>query len=724
MKTDRRRTALVRSLRGPGELFSGQLQFITVETIMLKLSLVAWLSFSLAWRTTPTACRQTNTPQSIQQMLAAQLQSYMDPKARPCENFYQYACGNWQLQQQEHQEPQEHYSPLNMKWTMDRDRNHGQLLPSDTLALIDHSVNRKLELLLRRRNESFTELSSTVLEQMRQYYRSCKRLKPFNLKKYLQLLTPSNHTQWPSVTRGWRREQFDWITTLGRLRLHGLNGVLFREDVLPRWDDSRTYSIYVNKPSHQETLPMGEGAIIELLLDIGQTKRTANALARQVDVFERKLHRLQQLDDEEGPREMQLGYLATYLPQLRWATFLSQVLTENELDLRSTLIIENIPYLVALSDLVDAESPDIVCSYIMIKWLTFLKQQGPAEISRSECVSSLRRAMPLASSWLVGQQFSDPDSETNVRSLFQRLKLRFGLTLAENRLRLSQPLVNILQQKLSAVHLQMGIVQPEDVENVEQYHTRLDLSDHSFYGNQLTLLRQRVEANHNLLSINLMSSRSSTSSNVSYLAESWEASNSSPLYVRPRNLVIVPHGLLQLPVWHRNISALQQHAVMGFALAHELAHSFDMMGMNYDALGNIMGPVEEIRASSQFRQGLHCLQQQMATGSKWLDEKLADLVALRLTYETFFGVRADKKEPRDPLNPQFSQRQLFFISFAQFFCGSTPVPSLGSHSRTHLEHAVDELRVTQTLANFEEFSREFGCEKKAKMQVSERCRLW
>ncbi|XP_017048382.1 LOW QUALITY PROTEIN: membrane metallo-endopeptidase-like 1 [Drosophila ficusphila] len=715
MMTDRRLTAPVRSLYDPGESLSGQLQSVAFEATMLKLSLVAWLIFSLAWRTTPTACRQTNGAQSVQEMLAAQLQSYMDLGARSCDNFYQFACGNWQIQQLEHQE--QHF-PRDREWARDRGRSQEELLPGDTLGLIDQSVNRRVELLLRRRNETSSELDLRTLQQMRLYYRSCKRLKPYNLKKYLQLLPPGNHSQWPSVSRGWRPEQFDWMTTLGRLRLHGLNGVLLREEVLPRWDDSSAYSVYVNKPSRQQTLPMGEGAVIELLLDIGQTKRTANALARLVDEFERRLHRLQELEDDEGPREMQLGYLVSYLPQLRWLAFLGQLRPEVELDLRSTLIVENVPYLRALSELVEAESPDTVCSYIMLKWLAFLQQQGPAEISRGECVASLRRAMPLASSWLVGQQFSDPDSEAEVRALFQRLKTRFGQVLAENRLRLSLPLVQILQQKLRAVRLQVGFVQPGEEEEVEQYHVSLDLSGNSFYGNQLVLLRHRVEASHSLLTENF------TGSGLRYLAESWEASNSSPLYVRPRNLVLVPHGLLQLPVWHRNDSALRQHAVMGFALAHELAHGFDMSGMDYDALGNIMGPVEEFGTSRQFRQGLHCLQQQMASGSKWVDEKLADFVALRLAYETFFGVRADKREPRDPLVPELSQRQLFFVSFAQFFCGRTPVPSPLPHSRALLDRAADELRVMQTLANFEEFSREFGCEKRAKMQASQRCRLW
>ncbi|KAH8381089.1 hypothetical protein KR200_000094, partial [Drosophila serrata] len=693
---------------------------VTVGTIMLRLSLAAWLLFSLAWRTTPTACRQIRPPQSIQQMLATQLQSYMDTRARPCENFYQYACGNWQIQQEEQNFPRERERDRDRE----RERYQEQLLPTDILEGIDSSLNRRLELLLRRSNGSSIEGDSMVLELMRLYYRSCKRLKPYNLKKYLVLLQPSNLTHWPSVGRGWRPENFDWITTMGRLRLHGLNGALLRMDVLPRWDDSRSYSLYVNKPSRQETLPMGEGAIIELLLDIGQTKRAANALARLVDDFEHKLHRLQDLDDDEGPREMQLGYLATYLPQLRWLSFMRQVRDDAELDLRSTLIIENIPYLRALSELVEAQTPDTVCSYIMLKWLAFLKTQGPAEISRRECVSSLRRAMPLASSWLISQRFFDPDSEPEIRALFRRLKRRFGQTLAENRLRLSPPLVHILQHKIRAMRLQLGFVQLDEQENVEQYYAHLELSDHNFYGNQLELLRQRVVANYDLLSMNSTNLTNSTRGSVSYLAESWDASNSSPLYVRPRNLVLVPHGLLQLPVWHRNISSLQQHAVLGFALAHEMAHGFDMSGIDYDDLGNIMGPVEEIGASKQFRQGLNCMQQQMATGSKWLDEKLADFAALRLAYETFFGVRADQREPRDPLVPQFSQRQLFFISFAQFFCGRTPVSSLRSQSQAHLEHAADELRVMQTLANFEEFSREFGCEKKAKMQASHRCRLW
>ncbi|XP_032592593.1 neprilysin-4 [Drosophila grimshawi] len=696
---------------------------------MLKLSLIAWLLCSLTWRTTPTSCRQTRTAPSIQELLANQLQSYMDTKARPCENFYQYACGNWQLQQEEHTQHTPH-SQHQQQQQQQQQEQQEQIQPSDTLAVLDYALNRQLEQLLRRAgsNESSTEEQQqlpqlAVQEQMRNYYRACKRLKPYNLKKYLQLLQPGNGTNWPLLSRSWQPEKFNWLATIGRLRLYGLNGVLLKEQVLPRWDDSSSYSLYLDKPSLMETAPMGEGAMIELLLDIGQTKRVANELARQVDSFERQLHRLHELEDDEGPKEMQLGYLAEFMPQLQWLTYMQQLhataTNGNELDLLSTLIIQNLPYMRALDELLQRHKPEAICNYIMLKLLAFLKQQGPAEISRVECMASLRRAMPLAASWLIGQRFHESSFEPLVNDLFNRLKQHFDELLMANRLQLQQPIVQVLREKLQAMRLQLGYVQLNDSSYVEDYYEGIQLNAHSFYGNQLALLRQRVERNHQLL----LEGGESDANNVSYLMEHWLSSSSSPFYVKPRNLVLVPYGLLQLPIWHRNMSELQQHATLGFALAHELIHGFDSSGIDYDSVGNVMGPSEEITANARFVQGLNCMQQQLATGSRSLNEKLADYEALRLVYETFFGedMLIERREPRDPLLPQFSQRQRFFISFAQFFCGK--LQSLSLHAQ-HLEHAVDELRVLQTLANFEEFAREFGCERRNKMQAKQKCRVW
>ncbi|ALC39062.1 CG4580 [Drosophila busckii] len=675
---------------------------------MLKLSLIAWLLCSLAYRTTPTSCRQTRPAPTIQELLAKQLQSYMNTKVRPCMNFYQYACGNWQLQQEAADDSDQ------MQQEQDRDEPLEQQQPSNTLDTMDYTLNRELELQLRHgsANESNEEQpQALLLEQMRLYYRACKRLKPYNLKKYLQLLPPSNDTHWPLLSRSWEPAKFNWLATLGRMRLHGLNGVLLREEVLPRYDDSSSYTIVVDKPSWAETEPMGEGAMIELLLDIGQTKRVANELAVQVDAFEQQLHRLQELeDDDEGVREMQLGYLLEYLPQLQWLDYLQQLTEAPPLD---TLIIQNLQYMRALAELLQRQQPATICNYIMIKLLEHLKQQGPAEISRNECAASLRRAMPLASSLLMGERFHDEQNVPAIQKMFARLKLRFGQILAENRLQLQPPILQAMQQKLQAMQLQLGFVQLNDSDFVCDYYAGVELQAHSFYANQLALLRLRVHRSHELLS-------SLDAVNLAHLAEQWHGSNSSPFYVGPRNLVVLPFGTQRLPFWHREMSSLQQHAVLGFALAHELMHGFDTSGIDYDSVGNY-GRNEEIAENPRFAQSIHCLELELATGSKSLNEKLADYEALRLVYETFFGddhLVPERKEPRDPLLPQFSQRQLFFISYAQIFCGK-----LQTFSQQTMEHEVEELRVVQAVANFEEFSREFGCAKRPK-NAKTKCRVW
>ncbi|XP_030376716.1 endothelin-converting enzyme-like 1 [Scaptodrosophila lebanonensis] len=679
---------------------------------MLKLSLIAWLLFSLAWRTTPTNCRQTRPPLSIQQLLARNLQSYMDTTARPCENFYQYACGRWQ---------QQHIDQLEF---------------GDTLGLLDYELNRRVEQLLRRNDTEF----NGVYQKLRIYYRSCKKVKPYNLKKYLQLIQPCFESGWYLLARNgarnWQASKFDWLAAIAKLRLYGLNGVLIKEEVLPRWDESNSYSIYLDKPFLVETAPMGQGAMIELLLDIGQTKRVANEVARQVDAFELQLHRLQELEDDEGPKEMQLGYLQQYMPQLQWLDYIRQ-LRGPDAGLDSTVIIQNIPYMRALCQLLERLPRETICNYIMLRFLAFLKLQGPAEISRPECVASLRRAMPLALSWFVGEHFYARQAaytDAAVQQLFVRLKQRFDHVIRENRLQLEPPIVLALRQKLQAMRLQVGnSPRNSSPEYYEEYYERVELHPHNFYVNQLSLLRLNVEKNHEQLQavrLNVSTEEpngivgfNDVAGNSSHMLADWLGSSSSPFYVKPRNVIVVPYGFLQVPIYHRNMSLVQQYAVLGFTLAHELLHGFDSSGIDYDNVGNIMGPSEEIAANQRFMQGLRCMQQELATGSRSLNEKLADYEGLRLVYDTYFNMSSGRTsvEPRDTLLPQFSQRQLFFIHFAQHFCGKV---HRKLRPNSYMEHAVDELRVIQSLANFEQFSREFGCERRTKMQSKQRCRLW
>ncbi|KAM7352934.1 neprilysin-4-like [Cochliomyia hominivorax] len=712
---------------------------------MLKFSIVFGLLASIIWRTTPTNCRQThNQTQNINQLAALNIERYMDATARPCDNFYQYACGNWY---------QQHIDEMDY---------------GDVLGLMDYEMNRKLEHLLRKplgeqirgmeraSNRSEENLTSTrindsksghedeevetwsmgqssgVYDKIRIYYKSCKKVKPYNLKKYLQLIPPGRNVHWSVLAkqggRKWNSEKFDWLETIARLRLYGLNGVLLKEQVLPRWDESSSMSIYLDKPDLAETLAMGEGVIIELLMDIGQTKRVANEIAREVNRFEFQLHKLQELEDEEGPKEMQLSYLQEYMPQIDWLSYLKE-LKGPDTDLTTTVIIQNIPYMRSLVKLLNAVDSSTLCSYIMLKFLIYLKAQGPNEISRQECIASLRRAMPLALSYIVGQHYyKDPEkNDEQVQQIFNHLKKSFHNTIRDNRLQLPETIVKTQLQKIDSMQLRIGFA-PRNIssEYFDMYYERVTLDPNNFYANQLSLLRLTVEHSHETLD---PIANPELLADEAVISAEWLGSSSSPLYLKSRNIVIIPYGFLHMPIYHRNLRDIFKYSVLGFSLAHEMLHGFDSSGIDYDSSGNIMGPSEEISANQRFIQGLRCMQNELATGSRSLNEKLADYEGIRLAYNAYFSL-ANSSQDINPHSPkawrsrfllQYSPQQVFFLNFAQFFCGKVH-PKL-THS-AYLDHALDELRVLQTLANFEEFGRVFNCEKKEKMQSRHRCRLW
>ncbi|XP_022176702.1 endothelin-converting enzyme homolog [Myzus persicae] len=199
------------------------------------------------------------------------------------------------------------------------------------------------------------------------------------------------------------------------------------------------------------------------------------------------------------------------------------------------------------------------------------------------------------------------------------------------------------------------------------------------------------------------------------------------------NAIVVPAGILQFPFIGHDLQMLN-YGFFGFLLGHELTHGFDNIGRKFDQDGNenISWTNETIE---EYEKRTDCFIQhydsylipglkKKMSGKKTLNENIADNGGLRealWAYRKF--VNDNGKEPKLPGFEQYSNEQMYYLSFANNFC-EEPTPDSLSKSRLDV-HSPNSIRVIAGLTNSDEFSEVWNCKKGSKMNPeNEKCKIW
>ena len=111
-------------------------------------------------------------------------------------------------------------------------------------------------------------------------------------------------------------------------------------------------------------------------------------------------------------------------------------------------------------------------------------------------------------------------------------------------------------------------------------------------------------------------------------------------------------------------------------------------------------------------------------GENCVGENIADNGDIRASFRTYMNTKESLgKEPALPGLTQFTNEQMFFISYAQVWCEiATPEYMLGE--LLDGEHSPGRFRVIGPLGNSEDFQREFNCPADAPMNRVDKCKLW
>jgi len=207
-------------------------------------------------------------------------------------------------------------------------------------------------------------------------------------------------------------------------------------------------------------------------------------------------------------------------------------------------------------------------------------------------------------------------------------------------------------------------------------------------------------------------------------------------YTPLKNQIVFPAGILQAPFFSMNRPESLNFGAMGVVMGHELSHAFDDQGRQYDADGNMRNWWKNDTLEA-YKEKIKCIEKEYGNftvngehinGLQTLGENIADNGGLKAAFRAFTSLTKTDKSWKfgDLPGLNMTDRQLFFISFAQVWCDHS-TPQASHLSTLEDAHSPPRLRVLGTLSNSVDFAKEFKCKKGSKMNPEDpnsKCKVW
>jgi len=203
-------------------------------------------------------------------------------------------------------------------------------------------------------------------------------------------------------------------------------------------------------------------------------------------------------------------------------------------------------------------------------------------------------------------------------------------------------------------------------------------------------------------------------------------------YYNPReNNINFPAGILQPPFYTASADMAVNFGGIGAVIGHELTHGFDDQGRQFDADGNLRDWWTK-QDSEEFKKRVDCLVNEYSkfspveganlNGRLTLGENGADNAGVRLAYMALLGGLENGSVDNSKLDG-YTPEQRFFLGYAQVWCENQRPESLRNRVRTD-PHSPGEFRVIGVVQNSAEFAKAFGCRAGQPMVAANSCRVW
>ncbi|MGN6591790.1 MAG: M13 family metallopeptidase [Terriglobales bacterium] len=180
------------------------------------------------------------------------------------------------------------------------------------------------------------------------------------------------------------------------------------------------------------------------------------------------------------------------------------------------------------------------------------------------------------------------------------------------------------------------------------------------------------------------------------------------------NQIVFPAGILQPPFFSATRDDAVNYGAVGLVMGHELTHGFDDEGRQFDAHGNLHDWWTAADAKA-FQERAACIVDEYngfsplpgvhLNGKLTLGENTADNGGAQVAYRAMQAALAGQPDPK---LDGFTRDQRFFIGYAQVWCENTRPES--ARLRANVDpHSPGRFRVNGVVQNMAQFAAAFHC---------------
>ncbi|KAF7992746.1 hypothetical protein HCN44_005090 [Aphidius gifuensis] len=651
---------------------------------------------------------------------ASSLLSAMDRSVSPCVDFFQYACGTW-----------------NLFHTIPEDRS--SINPFEVLSDQLQVVLKKLL------EEPSNHQDNNATLKAKMFYKSCmdiQQIRRIGDKPLVDVLKELGG--WPIIEGpSWKPPKFTIEELLGRLRGDFNEGVLLEQWVGP--DDKNSSSNIIQLDQMQLALPSRDyyleiNSEIELRAYHRYMTQVSLLLGADyklaVDEFKPDRH-----DTSLIYKKLSIRQLQRQVPQFNWRIYIQEFLGELNVSDDEQVVVYSLPYFIQMGRIIEKTDQRTLHNYILWRFVMSLMpymiddyQLKRMEFRKvllgilseknrwSQCVEWTNKKLGMAVGALFIRDNFNHESKETALEMIHTIREAFNELLVENDW-MDDETRDVAKNKANSMNERIGY--PDFLNNPDELnkeYSMLNMTENEFFKNVIFVLKYDAQYNIQKLREPVDKDKWST-----------EPAVVNAFYNPNKNDIVFPAGILQPLFYSQQFPKSLNYGGIGVVIGHEITHGFDDKGRQFDKEGNMMQWWNNATIKA-FRERAQCIVDQYSRyklrevdqyidGRMTQGENIADNGGLKQSFRAYKKWVAVHGE--EPLLPgiNLTHDQLFFLNYAQIWCGSmTPEDAL-TKIRSSV-HSPGPFRVLGALSNSEDFAKAYNCSLGSKMNPTHKCSVW